>query len=362
MEHLNKKENSDQILIWIIASILFHILLGLILMVFNIHHSLNLPKPTTLPKQDYDHAILMMDQPQQHQQPPITEQTAKQQEPKEEKTKKPESTSQNDPSRNFILIPGKQGLDAQQLSEKDLKSLPKPEEQSMPNMPPLPEKPDIKNQTETPLAKQSETPKTLTQNIKKIPEPIKKEPTHFVDDDPRASMTKKTEEKKVENQNDNSNSSIQETNEFIGQPKPQQFVPQRKHNVSFKDLNLGFNEQYQTVGNTKYLMQNGLSFDVPDAESMKWITLKNQFAETMISAFRSHPQFYLRKPTGKQMVKFITTTNRQGQLIDLKLYEGSKDIILDQIVLESLRSIPLYPQIPTFIKDDIFTQLWVYSH
>lgn len=354
MEHLKKKENTDQILIWIIASILFHILLGLILMIFNINQSLNLPQSTTINKTDFDRAILMMDQPQQ--QPSLTEQAPQQQQQpkKEEKTKTPPSTSQDDPSRNFVLIPGKQGLDAQQLSKKDLENLPKPEDQSMPNMPPLPEAPTVKNQTEK--------PKTQTQSIDKQPEQLKKEPTHFVDDNPQASDIKKLEEKAVENENNDTEMPTQETSNTVAQQKPQQFVPQRKHNVSFKDLNLGFNEQSQTVGNTKYLIQNGLSFDVPDAESMKWITLKNQFAETMISSFRSHPQFYLRKPTGKQTVKFITTTNRQGQLVDLKLYESSKDIILDQIVMESLRSIKLYPQIPTFIKDDIFTQLWVYSH
>lgn len=149
---------------------------------------------------------------------------------------------------------------------------------------------------------------------------------------------------------------------FPSEQNPYEFVPQPSRIISFQDLNLGFDNNYATIGNNANLIQQGITSAAPDDVSLKHLTYYNQCAGMMKTAFATHPQTRLRQNATGKRFRFDLVVDRQGNQLQLNVIQGSGDMILDRIIQESIASIKMFPKVPSFITDSPFTMRWTFLH
>ncbi|MCX5924182.1 MAG: TonB C-terminal domain-containing protein [Candidatus Dependentiae bacterium] len=352
----HKKETTHPILIWIIASILFHMLLTLISIVLHIDDY----RDTTTRKKDdrfvmsqqeKNSATMMLDQIKK----PTTQSTKVEKssplpEKPIEKEVKPE-----DPTLIHTLIPGRKGLDLQNITdqlsnaegqkpEKITES--KPVEEKKPIPAPEPKKTQAPKLEE--IIEKKEQPKKLSKNGSNLYEGPQEDPVKKQD----ASAEQEQVQKSTEQTSLDSTVVPSQTSPI----DHYQFVP--KQTMSLKDLQLGFNKYLNNVGNTECLIQQGNTQAVPDGQSLKNITYKNQFAKTMIGSIHAHPKARIMQYKRDKQISFVITIDRKGKLLDLQVTKESGDPMIDSIIIESLNTAGLYPAVPNFIVDDPYVQQW----
>ncbi len=139
-------------------------------------------------------------------------------------------------------------------------------------------------------------------------------------------------------------------------------MPQPSRVISFQDLNLGFDNRYATIGNNANLIQQGITIAAPDEVSLKHLTYYNQCAGMMKTAFATHPQTHLRQNATGKRYRFDLVVDRQGNQLEIRVIQGSGDMILDRIIQESIASIRMFPKVPSFIPDSPFVMRWTFLH
>lgn len=395
MEDHKKETGLHPIVVWIIASILLHLLFIVISIVLRIDEYKKeniLKKEMTVSTKDKQNAIMMMDQPKKTQAaqplPPIPSSKQVAIQPQAQpKSVPPAQPIPKQPPVVHTLIPGRQGIDKQNLidddggaeipkkeklletkelneklhdaqKEKDKKQELKLEEVHKEEATQKStEKKEIINQKEsinaskaTPVNQYQDSQKTIEKKLS-IEESLKKEGTlNQQNSQNKAGKEEIKELKKIT------------TDDYDLDPYPFSPAPKSKSRMSLKDLSIGFDNYRKNIGNSQYLIQQGNTTAAASGESLKLITYNNQFAKTMIGSIRTHPQYQLiQYARGKQTVIAITI-DRQGKLLNLSLIASSGDTNLDKIMIESIQSAGLYPAVPSFIPDDPFFQQWTIFH
>ena len=384
MEDHKKETGLHPIIVWIIASILLHILFVIISIFVKIDQQrkeadlkkIDKKNDMRVSAQDKQQAIMMLDQPKRPQPPqaaPMPKQAPKQTPP-----------PQTAPPLVHTLIPGRQGIDKQNLIEDDggdetpetkkaIKPVPKePLTQKKQDASTPEEIKEPKTEAVTPKnVEKKETPKdshvdktsttTFQSNEKQetpaqtktieSPKNLKNETKQTSETAPQAPAKPKAPIKQPEPSDDDDSS-----------PYPFSPKPKTKSRMSLKDLQIGFDNYRKNIGNSKYLIQQGNTSAAADGQSLKMITYNNQFAKTMLGSIQTHPQYpTIQYNRGKQITLFITI-DRQGTLLDLKVIAGSGDTTIDKIMVESIQTAGLYPAVPSFVADDPFSQRWTILH
>jgi hypothetical protein len=339
----NFKQEEQQVhpvIIWILASILLHLLLTLGVISLKIHRMST--QESKMFDTKTDQAILMMDQKKQ---PPLQQaQPAAQPKapaappaaPKEKPKEQPLDLSK------YTLVAGRKGQDKQQLDNSvDLKNLPTPETQKVSEKQPQPKVP--KNEK---IEQQAQEEQPEKKEIKPIIEQSKMGESIQAEQKYSPKMEKKLKGEPVP----------------AADQDPYKYVPTPSRVVSFKELNLGFDYSRPNIGNNANLSNQGSTFDAPDGIALKHLTYYNQCAEMMRTEFSIHPQRRLRPyPTGKKY-NFMVTVNRQGKLLKFTVINPSGDSILDKILAESVQAVTMFPPVPNFISGDPFTMEWRFLH
>ncbi|HSW76638.1 MAG TPA: TonB C-terminal domain-containing protein [Candidatus Saccharimonadales bacterium] len=352
-----KKNSSRPIIVWIIASILLHIILALISMVLHIndHHKENTFKKNDrffVSPQEKKSATMMLDQ--------IKPTTAKK--ALEKKTEKPieKQVKPDEPPLIHTLIPGRKGLDLQNITD-ELSKAQGQQPQKITSTKPTQEK-KISSAQE---AKQASAPKPVpvvkpVVEKKELIKKLRKIASNMYDSSqlPQIEQTQQD----IPEQNEQAlheSKPVQEisnTTHETSSHDPYEYVP--KQTMSLKDLQLGFNQFLSNVGNTECLIQQGNTKAVPDGQSLKHITYNNQFAKTMLGSIHMHPKARVISYGRNKQISFIITIDRKGNLLDLRITKESGDPLIDTVTLESLRNAGLYPAVPSFISDDPYVQQW----
>lgn len=352
-KNLQEQETIHPIVVWILASILFHLLLTLCIITLKARKlQLN-----DLKKPKQEQAILMMEPPKQK---PITTLAR----PAKPAPSKPEPKKAQAPKTRhwseYTLVPGSQGVNKQNIENpQDLSNLPTPKNQM------LQPKQDQKKSEQS----ASDQQELIKPSQKSLPKEQPKEAQKIIDETLHGKAIAKPIEQKqpkstaLDNRTGNNDSEILSRKKTpLKEQNPYDFVPQPKRLISFQDTKLGFDNSVPTIGNNPHLIQQGRTFETPDAVSLKHLTYYNQCAEMMKTAIATHPQRHLRVyPTGKRFL-FAITVDRTGRQLSLSVVQGSGDSILDRILIESVQSIALFPQIPNFIEDNPFTMRWTFLH
>jgi hypothetical protein len=353
-KNLKQQESVHPIIVWIIASILFHLLLTLGVMMLKLK-KLSLDKHTK--KQNTEERFILMDEPKKTV-PPSAQPQA--QIPKTVPAK-PEPKKQDEPKlhwSDYTLVPGRKGIDQQNIDNpQDLNNLPTPQNQKQ-----EPKKTEQKR-SEPDKKDPAENIEKKEQDVTAQPKQIEKkiEPKVQFDDTGRPinkPQTPSTFQDNVEK------TSVPKTKERtpIDEQNPYEYVPALTRTVSFKDLNLGYEERAPHIGNNANLIQRGNSIESPDPIALKHLTYYNQCAGMIKSAFATHPHARLRPyATGKNF-HFSVTVNRNGEQIKFHRMQSSGDQVLDNIITEAVKSINMFPQVPHFIPDDPFVMRWIFLH
>ena len=346
-----KRDGMHPILIWIIASILLHLLIMLGLKSIKMHQA---KEKKRLLNNKSDHAILMMDQPKKQ---PIQQQTT----PtinKQPIVKKPEKSKHN--LHDFTLIPGRAGIDQQKLDDPaNLKNLPTPENQHL--------KKELKhNKTNTDsIKKQFQEPENLDK--KETEESLEETVAEKTENRPPilsscVSIIDQENQTKIQEKSKTNNKNHKKLRIDPIEQNPYEYTPNPSREISFKNLNLGFDINASTIGNNAHMIQQGITFAAPDEVSLKHLTYYHQCAGMMKTAFATHPQVRLRQyATGKKF-RFDITVDRKGNQINFVTIQGSGDMILDKIIQESIQSVTMFPNVPNFITDDPFVMKWTFLH
>ncbi len=386
---LKKQEQDFQFSLWLIASILLHLLFILIVLFWYFERSL----------QDK----LMRKNPE-FKTTPLTPQQLQQQK-EEEKKKTPvlwKDLKQPEKKEDLVytLVPGRQAVteaepaktESEKPKEKSLAKT-KPEEPrleeprlEMPQhvapqheapQPPIPEpKPSQKQEAPKPRHKapqhvvsQSQTPtwepsksmpskpkyehqpqpqpKTISQRHDDIKEKILQEPKL---DPKQESDSLKKEDQLVSAISSDSSKKIDTTNPSIVKKK-----------VTLQDLQLGF-AQYMQEGNNDILLQRGNTNQPPDAQALRLITYQQQLAHTMREAIVAHHQYHLAESIRGARPTYSITIDRSGKLVSFTWIKGSGSDILDKVMNEALQGIRLYPAVPQYVLGDTFSHSWTFMH
>ena len=350
-----KRDRMHPILIWIIASILLHLLIMLGLKSIKMHQ---LKEKNKLINHISDHAILMMDQPKKQLASPEINPIAKKQ-PNPKKTEKPKHNL-----HDFTLIPGRAGIDKQNLDDPaNLKNLPTPQNQH------------LKKQLETttpktdPIKKEFQESQNLEKKepeealeLKTIQKTIESIENTTSPAQPSVSILDEKHESKVQQKSTPNNKNSKNIRIAPKEQNPYEYTPNPSREISFKNLNLGFDINAPTIGNNAHMIQQGITFAAPDEVSLKHLTYYHQCAGMMKTAFATHPQVRLRQyATGKKF-RFDVTVDRKGNQINFVTIHGSGDMILDRIIQESIQSVSMFPSVPSFITDDPFVMKWTFLH
>ena len=388
MEEHKKETGLHPIIVWIIASILLHILLILISIVLHIDDyriATHEKKEMMISAQDKQNAIMMLDQPKKplpvksfpQQQPskpipkPIAEKPVAKQQVVEPPTVQPAQ-----PAPTFTLIPGRQGLDEQNITDnisdiptqlqpkkpKTIDTKPVPQEPTESKLDPIISPPAPKQKEDhvadqdahlKPKTSSTSNSKTLaSQEEKTTPKPFKNDAKQTTQD---KASTEQTEPLQV---------SLSPKTAALDMDDPYQFVPKQsqKQRMSLKDLQLGFNNHLQNVGNTQSLIQHGNTSAVPDGDNLKAITYRNNVANTMTGSIHTHPKYPLIQYIRGKKTGVSITVDRQGKLLEAYLVASSDNPLMDQIMLEAIQSAGLYPTAPSCVSGDPIQQQWVIIH
>ena len=408
MDTEKKDSHQNSIGIWIITSIIAHLLLVLLCMTLHLSKSARPSFKKTknqfaLPSS----AILLMDKPQKAINPSL------------QKTQEPKQSPIIPQKEVAILRPGKQGIiDQQNLTPDFLSKLHQPQYKKIIDQP-IPAE----------LVQKFKTPKqqeTITQN-KKVEQAEKSknqnEPTPQQNITPQETKRKHIQEteQKTEHPQTESIQAIQEiimpstkkiistkqkqasndTSKAPSSPKeqtaakasttsaepekqslqdestkkseahqqpqiqpqendPYRFVPKPRHthNISFKNLNLEFDKTKTNIGNNGYLIQYGNTTAIPNQQDLKMITYNTQFAKVIIESVHAHANYKQIQHLRQIQCLCSFTIDRQGHLLDMHILKRSSNNLFNKIVMESAIAAGLYPALPYFITDSPFIAQW----
>ena len=141
------------------------------------------------------------------------------------------------------------------------------------------------------------------------------------------------------------------------QPQSDQDPTIQKPKVTLQDLKLGFSKFLHQEGNNDLLIQHGKK-EPNDPQALKFITYNQQLARCMREAILTHEKWKNITHQHGKRIQFTLTIDRSGKLIDLQLRQSSTDRLLDQVTMEALKSIKLYPPLPKHITQDPYTMPW----
>ncbi len=366
MNEKNLQEEKSSILTLILSSILLHLLvmLAIIFYRFEFEKSYEIPRINS-----NDQAVLWTNPPANTAQqitPPA--QPKLQPEPKKEEPKTPPPVM-----KSPKIMPGKQGVDQQDFNgDNALIQEKKATENKQKEEPKIqaPKKEEIKSQKNTTAETPSDSGKKLLQPTTDI---IRQDPT---------SETKSLPVKETISSEHRSNSAqpidkkkdiVFDTNlDFLGKKTLQEKLiekdekyenvptPQtnKMKSISYKDIGLGFSSTSVSVGNSAHMMMQGTSPDIPQGDELKYITYLNQMANMIVASMRSNSQLHLLPQTrGETIVCFMKVT-KEGQLLDVRILKPSKHEIINIFIIESIKRVGLFNQLPKFINKETFEISW----
>lgn len=329
------QEQNQSVIIWIIASILLHLLIMLIIMTYKFHINIQ-PHELFTPKQEQ---YLLLDNPPQQQ---TQQQAAQPQQQKEEEKK--ETTL--DLNKLPLITPGKSGVDHQDLSGVLTNFQNEPETQATIDETQIPDT----NAETIPEEEQKEMLPTPA-----IDQPIVSTPhryqTIFAPEKVAATLKKLS---KPATPVKTPSEPSQDPYRYV--PAPKQPIPVKTK--SFKDLGLGFNNQHTTFGNSANMGLAGISPDIPTGEELRYVTYLNQMANMIVSSLNTnHYKHWLSQYKGEPLMVHIKV-NRAGQLLESRMIQASQTPGINTFILDSVQQVGLYNTLPKFITKDTFEIAW----
>lgn len=360
LQHENsKQEEKSNILTLILGSILLHLLiiLAIIFYRFEYEKTYEIPRITS-----NDQAVLWTNPPANiPQQMPVQPKL----EPKKEEPKIPEPNV-----KLPKIMPGQQGIDEQKFDgDNSLIQEKKQVEHKKPIEPKKIEQPK-KEEPKPKLDIPTDSGKKILQPTTDI---IRQDPTSqkisapFKDIPPSQDQNRSTESPESKKE------IVFDTNlDFLGKKTVQEKLIEKNElyenvpsqetkkikTISYKDIGLGSNNTSVNIGNSAHLMIQGTSPDIPQGDELKYITYLNQMANMIVSSMRSNSHLHLLPRTrGETVICFMKVT-REGQLLDVRIVRPSNHEIINIFIVESIRQVGLFNQLPKFISKDTFEINW----
>lgn len=330
------KEEKSSILTLLVSSILLHILLIFALILYRLSPDVLPERPRISPQDN----VVLWTSPTPKTMPTPQPPTPQAQPKKiEEKPKEPDF---NFLKKAPIIKPGSQGVDEQHTTGinspiqttnqtiEEKKEIPKPINPTIQN----------KSETETITDKVSHKNNTLPENksspISTSSKEFSQYPLKF-DTDLKNFLNAK---------------SIQQEN--VSQKTKKSSVK----SISFKDIGLGFNNAATNIGNSQNLIMNGTSSDIPQGDELKYITFIHQMAKMLITSIDINPKRRLITHRTYEKIRFFMKINRSGQLLETYMVTPSQYEIINEVIIDSVKNVGLFNQIPKFIKENTFGITW----
>ncbi|MBP9764979.1 hypothetical protein KBD08_01450 [Candidatus Babeliales bacterium] len=338
------RRSTYPVIIWILASILLHLIIMLITMTYK-YSMMDIPlAPQKLTKQDQ--AILWNPTQPQAQQPLPQSQPAQQpkklealQPKKQEEEKKVEEKQSPPFSKIPIITPGKKGLDHQSLDG---------EMSAIQNQISQDNNKDKKilrdNQALQPKALKPQ--KQTQQQEKKEQEDVSPHGTRLIS--PPQHENYESEEQTEPDDN---------LDPYDYLPAPKSKVPVKT--VSFKDLGLGFNEKATNFGNSSNWSMHGNSPDIPVGDELKYVTYLSQMARMLENSMLANSSKKLIRKGPFETLCFYVEVDRQGNLIDTHMNVPSKEPMINHFILDSVRKVGLFNPLPSFVQNKTFRFNWL---
>jgi|GEM_PF-1399480 len=357
MEQNQIREQIHPVLVWIIASILLHLLIMLVIMTYKFHTTTHSQLP--LPKQQEQYVMWSTPQPKQQAITPQMQMPKQQPAPQAQQAVAQKQAAQPQPKEEEkpldleklpIIMPGKAGIDHQDLdgtpqaSQEKMDTDEKETKQQEPIAPPMPKETP---QQEAPQQKQSK-PSDIDSRQQAIPKP---KPTSFVaEGKPLPSPSKKTEAPQ------HPNTSSDASNPYRYVPTLRQEIPVKS--ISFKDIGLGFDDRHLTFGNSAHMGIAGNSPDIATGDELRYVTYLNQMANMIVNSLNTNSnKHWMTRYTGEPIMVHIKV-DRKGNLLESRMVQASKAQGINDYILDSMKQVGLFNPLPKFIKKDTFEISW----
>lgn len=361
---LKKQEHESQFSVWLIASILFHLLILLIIFLWYVEQTIQRhfmkKEPQAIP------LTMTKEQLQRHQQQEA-----------EKKKNTPvlwKDLKKPDKDLVYTLMPGRKAV-TEPEQEQEKPSQPEKKSEALPKVEPKPE-PKVEKQIQEQI-KQPE-PKPVQPTPKKQEQvPTQQTIEQFPPTQKAVSIpTPKSKSQRFTDLKENLLQHPKQHQEQLIDPteqpieiastpagnKPKSNDPTiLKNKITLQDLKLGFSKFLQE-GNNDILMQQGNTNQPPDAQALRLITYKQQLAHTMRDAIVTHHRYYLVQNLHGTKTTYNLTIKRNGAFDSLTMLNSSGHPNLDTIIKEALESIKLYPAVPNHISGETFSAAWTFLH
>lgn len=354
MEQNQTREQMHPVLVWIIASILLHLLIMLIIMTYKFHTNTHSQLP--LPKQQEQYVLWNNPAPKQSAITPQKQQPTPQplqqapQQPKEKTVPPKEEEKPFDLNKLPIITPGKAGIDHQDLDGTQQESQEKIDSEKR-------EPEDQKISTSQPPTKQS--PQTIPQPAQSKPNntdnlqksTLAPKPTSFMAPSKPLSVPNTTTQAPQ-----HPNTSSDPSNPYRYVPALRKEIPVKS--ISFKDIGLGFDERHNTFGNSAHMGIAGNSPDIPKGDELRYVTYLNQMANMIVNSLNTnHNKHWMSRYTGEPIMVHIKV-DRKGNLLESRMIQASKTQGINNYILDSIQQIGLFNSLPKFIAKDTFEISW----
>lgn len=330
------KDEKSSIFTLLVSSILLHILLILAIIFYRLNPDVSFQIPKKI-SQD-DHVVLWTN--------PVPKTSTPQ--PIAKAKEEPKQPNINPFKETPIITPGSQGIDEQHTSGAH-----------------------NQQQTKTITKKDTIEEKTEQNNTNydtKTKEELRTE-NSFTSEliNPHASQTTKSEKKIGENKEKSNKQPLKfDTNLKMfpnakraeNQNVPEATKKNSVKSISFKDIGLGFNNAGTNIGNSRHLMIQGTSPDIPEGDELKYITFINQMANMIVASIHSNPRINSAPRRTDEKIICFMKINRSGQLLGTKIITPSKHEIINAIIIDSIHNVGLFNPIPKFIEKDTFEINW----
>ena len=387
---LKKQEQDFQFSLWLIASILLHLLLFLIFLIWYFERSLQ--------------ERLMHKNPEFKTVPLSPQQLQQQKEEEKKQTpvlwkdlKKPEKQPEKKEDLVYTLVPGRQAVTQADPTKPEAKPEPekKAPEQKTKQEESKPRSEISHSPAPEPIPQKQEAPKQESHPEAKRTQPLPSKPRHNVSQsqaatrEPAQPIPAKQEPKPESQHQPQPKTTSQRHDDIkekiVQEPKPNLYKPKEndqlvseissdpskktdtnnptivKNKVTLQDLQLGF-AKYMQEGNNDILLQRGNTNQPPDAAALRLITYQQQLAHTMREAIIAHHQYYLVENIRGTRPTYSITIDRSGKLVSFSWIKGSGSDILDKVMNEALQGIRLYPAMPQYVLGDTFSHAWTFMH
>lgn len=349
------QEEKSNILTLILSSILFHLLIMLAIILYRFDHE----KTYDIPRVTAQDNVVLWTQPPIKAQPQIQE-PKKQDEPKS----KPEAKQPEFLRQLPKIMPGKQGIDKQDFKGQDIPAQVQktPEKKEDKQTPPKKEK-----------IKKEASSDTSNKKIEPASDIIRQDPTSQQTTKPPKENTDTPSEEKTTSLLEKKKEIIFDTDlDFLSKKTLHQKLIEKDQlyenvpatqstkikTISYKDIGLGFSNAATNIGNSAHMMMQGTSPDIPKGDELKYITYLNQMANMIVASMQTNSQLHLLPRTrGETIICFMKVT-RDGQLLDARILRPSKHEIINIFIIESIRQVGLFNQLPKFIDKDTFEINW----